>query len=278
MMTSAYGSMESANNTLLVNFVDSISQQTMQVFPDIDIAITGSPVIAVDNANQIKADSRLAIFIAVILILCLLIFSFRSTKNLLLIGVSILFGWLFAMAFIAVLRDNVSLIVLGIGSVIIGIAVNYPLHFVAHIGHGGSVRDVLKDMISPLLIGNITTVGAFASLIPLDAPALHDLGLFAAFMLVGTILFVLVFLPHLVKKTEEKKEYLLFGKVSSMTHKIRGWMFGVIVLLTIVLGLFSLNTSFDANMHHINYLTPIQERLMADLNISAGVTTHRTSM
>ena len=271
MMTSAYGSMESANNTLLVNFVDSISQQTMQVFPDIDIAITGSPVIAVDNASQIKADSRLAIFIAVILILCLLIFSFRSTKNLLLIGVSILFGWLFAMAFIAVLRDNVSLIVLGIGSIIIGIAVNYPLHFVAHIGHGGSVRDVLKDMVSPLLIGNITTVGAFASLIPLDAPALHDLGLFAAFMLVGTILFVLVFLPHLVKKTEEKKEYLLFGKVSAMTPKIRGWMFGAIVLLTIVLGVFSLNTSFDANMHHINYLTPIQERLMADLNISAGV-------
>ena len=271
MMTSAYGSMESANNTLLVNFVDSVSQQTMQVFPDVDIAITGSPVIAVDNARQIKADSRLAILIAVVLILCLLVFSFRSAKNLLLIGVSILFGWLFAMAFIAVLRDNVSLIVLGIGSIIIGIAVNYPLHFVAHVGHGGSVREVLKDMVSPLLIGNITTVGAFASLIPLDAPALRDLGLFAAFMLVGTILFVLVFLPHLVKKTQEQKEYLLFGRVSSMTPRIHGWVFGVIILLTLVFGYFSLNTSFDANMHHINYLTPTQERLMADLNISAGV-------
>lgn len=271
MMTSAYGSMESANNTLLVNFVDSISQQTMQAFPDIDIAITGSPVIAVDNANQIKSDSKLAIIIAVVLILCLLVFSFRNAKNLLLIGISILFGWLFAMAFIAVLRENVSLIVLGIGSIIIGIAVNYPLHFVAHIGHGGSIRDVLKDMVSPLLIGNITTVGAFASLIPLDAPALRDLGLFAAFMLVGTILFVLVFLPHLVRRTPKQKEYLLFGKISSMTPKIRGWVFGVIILLTIVFGYFSLNTTFDANMHHINYLTPTQQRLMADLNISAGV-------
>lgn len=34
----------------------------------------------------------------------------------------------------------------------------------------------------------------------MTAPALRDLGLFAAFMLVGTILFVLVFLPHLVGK------------------------------------------------------------------------------
>ena len=271
MMTSAYGSMESANNTLLVNFIDSISRQTMQEFPDIDIAITGSPVIAVDNANQIKTDSKLAIIIAVILILCLLLFSFRSVKNIFLIGISILFGWLFAMAFIAVLRENVSLIVLGIGSIIIGIAVNYPLHFIAHVGHGGSIRDVLKDMVSPLLIGNITTVGAFAILIPLDAPALRDLGLFAAFMLVGTILFVLIFLPHLVKKTTKHKEYLLFGKVSSMTPKIGGWMFGVIVLLTMIFGYFSLDTTFDANMHHINYLTPTQQHLMADLNISAGI-------
>ena len=119
----------------------------------------------------------------------LLIFSFRKTKNILLIGVAILFGWLFAMGFTAVLRSDVSLIVLGIGSIIIGIAVNYPLHFVAHIDHGGSVRETLKEMVPPLLIGNITTVGAFASLIPLDAPALRDLGLFAVFMLLGTILF-----------------------------------------------------------------------------------------
>ena len=272
LMTSAYGSMESANNTILVNYVDSISKATMSSLPDINISITGSPVIAVDNANQIKADSSLAIFISVVLIFILLVLSFRSGKKLLLIGCSILFGWLFAMAFIAVLRDNVSLIVLGIGSIIIGIAVNYPLHFIAHINHGGSIREVLKDMVSPLLIGNITTVGAFAALIPLDAPALRDLGIFAAFMLVGTILFVLIFLPHFVNSNlHEGKERLLFGKLSTMSVKIRGWMFWAILVLTVVFGYYSLDTSFDANMHHINYLTPTQERLMNDLHISAGV-------
>ncbi len=272
LMTSSYGSMESANNSLLVNYIDSISLSTMQSMPDIDIAITGSPVIAVDNANQIKADSRLAIIISVSLIFCLLIFSFRSKKNLILIGCSILFGWLFALAFIAVLRDNVSLIVLGIGSIIIGIAVNYPLHFVAHISHGDNIREVLKEMISPLLIGNITTVGAFIALIPLEAPALRDLGLFSAFMLIGTILFVLIFLPHLVStKNKKREEYLLFKKISTFSFEIRGWMIALIILLTLIFGFFSLDTSFDTNMHHINYLTPKQERLMSDLHISAGV-------
>ena len=272
MMTSPYGAMESANNSMLVNEVDSVAQQTMQVIPDVDVAFTGAPVIAVGNATQIKNDSYWAISIAVTLIILLLVFSFRKVKHLLLIGVAILFGWLFAMGFMAVLRSDVSLIVLGIGSMIIGIAVNYPLHFVLHTDHGGTVREVLKEMISPLLIGNITTVGAFASLIPLDAPALHDLGLFAAFMLVGTIIFVLVFLPHLVKsRVSAGEERLTFGKISSKSPERHQWLLWVIFLLTIVFGWYSLDTSFDTNMHHINYMTDEQTELLSSMRASAGL-------
>ena len=272
MMTTPYGAMESANNSMLVSEVDSAAQQTMQSVPDVDVAMTGAPVIAVGNATQIKVDSKWAISIAVTLILLLLVFSFRKVKHLVLIGVSIVFGWLFAMGFMAVIRSDVSLIVLGIGSMIIGIAVNYPLHFVLHTDHGGTVRDVLKEMISPLLIGNITTVGAFASLIPLDAPALRDLGLFAAFMLVGTILFVLVFLPHLVKKeVAAGEERLTFGKISSMSPERHHWLLWVIFALTFVFGWYSLDTSFDTNMHHINYMTDEQKELLSSMNASVGI-------
>lgn len=272
MLTSPYGAMESANNSQLVNYVDSVAQQTIEVNPDVEVSSTGSPVIAVGNARQIKTDSQWAISIAVTLILLLLIFAFRKVKNLILIGLSIVFGWLFAMGFIAVLRSDVSLIVLGIGSIIIGIAVNYPLHFIAHTDHGGTIREVLKDMVAPLLIGNITTVGAFAALMPLDAPALRDLGLFAAFMLVGTILFVLIFLPHLVKQKAHKgEERLTFGKISAMTPERHRWLLLVIFILTIVFGYFSLGTSFDTNMHHINYMTPEQQQLLGDMNASAGL-------
>ena len=176
------------------------------------------------------------------------------------------------MGFTAVLRSDVSLIVLAIGSIIIGIAVNYPLHFVAHIDHGGTVRDVLKEMVPPLLIGNITTVGAFASLIPLDAPALRDLGLFAVFMLIGTILFVLIFLPHLVKqRAAAGEEKLSFGKISSISPDKHRWLLWVFLLLTVFFGYFSLKTSFDANMHHVNYMTPEQTQLLGDLTAAAGL-------
>lgn len=272
MLTSPYGSMESSNNNLLVNYVDSIAKQTMQTVSGVDVSITGSPVIAVGNAGQIKKDSWLAISIAVTLIMLLLVFSFRRKRSLLLIVASIGFGWLFAMGFISVMRSDVSLIVLGIGSIIIGIAVNYPLHFIAHTDYGGTTREVLKEMVAPLLIGNITTVGAFASLMPLDAPALRDLGFFAAFMLVGTILFVLVFLPHLVKeKANAGKQRLSFDRISSISPDRHRWLLWVILVLTLIFGYFSLGTSFDTNMHNINYMTDEQEKVLSDLQTLAGI-------
>ena len=272
MLTSPYGGMESANNSLLVEYVDSVVDETMKAVPNVDVAITGAPVIAVGNADQIKSDSHWAITIAITLILTLLVFAFKKVKNLLLIGVSIAFGWLFAMGLVSVIRSDVSLIVIGIGSIIIGIAVNYPLHFIAHTSRGGTAREILKEMVAPLLIGNITTVGAFASLMPLDAPALRDLGIFAALMLVGTILFVLVFLPHLVKvRTEVGEERLVFGKLSSGSPERHHWLLWVIFILTLVFGYYSLGTSFDTNMHHINYMTKQQKDLLGEMNASIGM-------
>ncbi|MBR4437730.1 MAG: MMPL family transporter, partial [Bacteroidales bacterium] len=272
MMTSPYGAMESANNNLLVNYIDSVAQETSKVFPNVKISFTGAPVIAVGNAVRIKKDSQWAVSIAVTLIIFLLIYSFRKTKNLLFIGVTILFGWLFAMGFISVIRSNVSLIVLGIGSVIIGIAVNYPLHFVAHTESAHSMRQLLKEMVPPLLIGNITTVGAFAALMPLNSPALRDLGFFAAFMLIGTILFVLIFLPHLVKtRQSEQTERLSFGRLSAASPEKHQWLLWITIILTIVFAYFSTGVSFDTNIQNINYISKEQKQLLADLNVSAGI-------
>ncbi|MCI8347587.1 MAG: MMPL family transporter, partial [Bacilli bacterium] len=91
----------------------------------LDIHVIGGPVIAAENARRIKSDSIIAISIAGILRVLLLIYVFRNLRNILLILVSIGWGWLIAMGAIALLYDSVSIIVLGIASVILGIAVNY---------------------------------------------------------------------------------------------------------------------------------------------------------
>ena len=256
-MRTPYGSNETDSNARLIALLRDAADAVEADTPELEVHLAGAPVIAVTNARQIKADSLRSIAVAVVLILALLLWTLRSMRSLLLIGVSILFGWLFAMGGMSLLRDEVSMIILGIGSIIIGIAVNYPLHLLAHLRHEHDMRAALREIVSPLVIGNITTVGAFLCLVPMTAPALRDLGLFAAFMLVGTILFVLVFLPHLVGKRPRTEgggqRFLRAFSAIDFERKPR-LVFGV-CLLTVLFAFFSRHTAFDTDMRHINYMT-----------------------
>lgn len=246
-----------------------------QLTPPIRVQIIGVPTIAVGNAEQIKRDSTWAIAVAVVLTLGILLYTLRRVRHLLLIVLTVGFGWLVGLCVLSFTTSTVSLIVLGISSVIIGIAVNYPLHFLTHLPHAGSIRQNLRELVAPLLIGNVTTVGAFAALIPLHSVALHDLGVFAAAMLVGTIAFVLVALPHLVKDSATVHSSPSQGEVENLevasvlmrktSPRYRTLGLGIALIATLLLGWTGRNVEFDANLAHLNYLSSEQRTLFGEL-------------
>ncbi len=258
VIDSPYGASETEHNARLTQMLTLCASKATSHYGNVDVHIIGGPVIAVGNASQIKADSLLSVGIAVVLILLLLLVSFRNWRNLLLIVLSIAWGWLFAMGGLALVHDRVSVIVIGISSVILGIAVNYPLHFIAHLSHTPDRRKALREIVMPLLVGNITTVGAFLTLVPLQSVALRDLGLFSSLLLVGTIVFVLLYLPHITRAGKAAKPTFL-DRVSGLTLDDKPAVVAVVVALTLVLGFFSLNVKFDSNIAHINYMTDEQK-------------------
>ena len=281
IMESAFGSHESDNNARLADMLAHASEKAESENSAIDVHLVGGPVIAVTNARQIKNDSILAVSIAGLLILALLIYVFRNVRNILLIVVSVGWGWLFAMGAIALYYDSVSIIVIGIASVILGIAVNYPLHLIDHLQHSSNPRRSLKEIISPLVVGNITTVGAFLCLVPLNAPALHDLGLFSSLLLVGTILFVLIFLPHAVRTRRmgaPVHDPRLITRLAGVTVENNRALVIAVLFLTAIFGYFSLHTEFDSDMRNINYMTPEQRSDMAYFNSLAANDGHTENL
>lgn len=262
MVKSPYGSSETEKNSRLLSMLQACADSTVHDVSGVEINLTGGPAIAVANATQIKSDSVVSVTISVSVIVMLLLFVFRDVKNLILIVISIGWGWLFGLGGLALFNNNVSIIVLGISSVIIGIAVNYPLHLIAHLYHSNDVRSALREIVSPLVVGNITTVGAFLCLVPLNSVALRDLGLFSSFLLIGTIAFVLLFLPH-IARPHKNVNIPFLEKVGALSLENRPVLVVAVVILTAVLGYFSLSASFDANMSHINY---VPERQKTDMD------------
>ncbi len=263
-VTSKYPVSETSGNKKLVQQIDKIAHEVEEEFGGtVKVDYIGAAVISVENADRIKTDSIISTILALVLILALLMYFFRDARALIIIVFSLIFGGLFGLAFLALFKGTVSVIAIGVGSIIVGIAVNYPLHFLAHYQQGYSKEQTIKDIIEPLVTGNLTTVGAFLSLVFISSDAMKDLGLFAALLLVGTILFVLVFLPHLFRKTlfhrqDRSSTRLVFGKVAGFRFEQNKFIVLAIVLITIPLYYFSRQTAFESDMSKINYMTPDQ--------------------
>lgn len=279
-LTSETPSSETSRNQRWVNSIVNAKQDVMQKHKgEYEITHIGASVISLENANQIKEDTILSSSIALNFIAILLLLFYKDIRAIGLILFSILFGMLFAVGFLAISKESISFISIGIGSILVGIAVNYPLHFLAHLKEGHTREESIKEIASPLITGNITTVGAFLSLIFINSDAMKDMGLFASLLLIGTILFTLIFLPHLCKKTlfkKHKSDKLLFGKIANFQLEDHKWLVILVLLLTIPLVYFSTQTNFETDLHKINYMKPEQQEQLDKLIEETESKYHKT--
>ena len=259
---SPYGSSESGQNGELLIGLNRIKEECARDFPSVHILSTGGPEVAVENARRIKTDSFLALAVALVLICLVLWFSYKRVQDVLWILLSIAVGAVFALGIIACFKDSISIIVLGIGCTVIGIAVNYPLHYIDHLKYCPDRRQALAEQVDPLLTGNITTVGAFLGLLLLKSEALHDFGFIGAVMLVGTILFVLVFLPVFVPVCEGERKVIKLdpARYFHPGEKTRRAVFMGFVALTVLFAFAGKKLRFDSNLHNINYMTADQAK------------------
>lgn len=274
--SSPYGGTETQHNAALVDSLQSVTDEIAALYPHLNIRWVGAPVIAVGNARRIKTDTLVCIGLSLVLITALLAYAFPRRRDLFLILLAVSFGWLTGMAALRIVTPAVSAVVLGIGSVLIGIAVNYPLHLLVHQRYTTSVRQTLEEVLSPLVIGNITTVAAFLALVPLQASAMRHLGVFAAAMLIGTILFCVFLLPHLMSA---KPTPIREIKLPKTRWRVTSHFLPISVLvITILLGGYLLLSPvvstptplFDSNLSHINYMTPQQRADMSLFDTKRG--------
>lgn len=267
VITSPYPVSETKDNAKLIQKIKSTAHEVEEEFKhQVHVRSFGAAEVSITNAQQIKKDSFLAISLSLLLIVAILIYYYRNARSILLILLSTFAGGLFALGLIALIKNPVSLIAIGVASIIIGIAINYPIHFLSHFKRTDDKEQIIKDIVTPLLTGNITTVGAFISLMFISSTAMKDLGLFAALLLIGTILFVLIFLPHLLGKHYPGKDrQLAFRPVAEFRPERHILIMVAVVALTILFWHFSSRTSFDTNMHHINYMTNEQKEAFQQL-------------
>lgn len=262
---------ETAKNSALIKGID---QQIEKLSSGNSLRVSrfGAVAVAVGNANQLKRDTTLTLSIAIVVIVAFIGIFFRKKFAWTIILLPVVFGALFSLAILSFIKPEVSAIALAAGSVILGIAINYSLHVYSHYSHTGSARSVLNDLSNPLTIGSFTTIAAFLCLTLTRSDALRDFGLFSAFTLIGTILFTLVVMPHMLERIKifhsAKSSFLhSFIERLSIYHLPRQGVFIIIVVaVSAVLFYFSFKVGFESDMLKMNYMSQDLQKAEKRLN------------
>jgi predicted exporter/2-polyprenyl-3-methyl-5-hydroxy-6-metoxy-1,4-benzoquinol methylase len=263
-LTPVYPANNTEINGVMIDGIDKARDQTKKSYEQFDISYFGASAVAVANARQIESDIKVIATAALIIILGFLFFFYRSWSLPILMITPVAFGGVFSLGVIYFIKGSISAIAIGAGSVIIGIALDYSFHVFAHYQHTRNIKSVVNDVAVPMMIGSISTVGAFFSLLYVHSDILSDFGLFAGLCLIGASLFSLFFLPHLIESfsgTAEKEEAVTHRKMESLLLKFiqmkpeaNRWFVGLVLILTAVFVYYSNRVTFDSDLSQINYM------------------------
>ncbi len=257
--TLRYNPGKSAINAKLAEQLDRVKKEWNRSHPDNPMDFFGTFLIADANASQIQRDIQLTVTIAVIAILALLLYYYRSVLILPFFLIPGAFGVLFAFGFIGFFQGNISAIALSASAVVMGIVVDYSFHFFSQFKTNNDPFETRKQIWLPLSVSGITTIVAFMSLMWAGSKVLHDFGLFTALSLTGALLFVLGALPYLLAPFARRMRFRennldrFFEKHDPADFKGSNRLFLIIVLATIVLFYFARDISFESNINNLNY-------------------------
>jgi 1-acyl-sn-glycerol-3-phosphate acyltransferase len=253
-----YASAETGINSRFFKALNAYTDSFAAAEPNLHVTYFGGAAVAAGNATQMRTDTMVTLSVTIILLMALTYYYFRRKRTPLLLLLPVLYGAALGLAVVYLLQGGISIIALGAGAIVMGIAIDYSIHFLSHARKSGDMRETIRELQAPLTIGSFTTIAAFLSLRLVHLPLLRDLGLFAAVSLMGAALCTLIFLPHfpLGAKSDREPVTTVFDKLARLNPARSKWLLWTIILLTPVMGWWSTRVQFDHDLMHLNYLSP----------------------
>lgn len=251
-----FQSFDAEPSSKLMNHIKHCVSEFNKVHPEVEVLMHGAVVRAGDNNRIMARDIYLTVGISMLIVLIVLCVSFKSFNIAWQNVLPVTYGAFFALACMYWIQGGMSLMALGVGSVVLGVAISYCLHIIIHQRFVGNVEQMLKEEAVPVCLGCLTTIGAFIGLLFTQSDLLKEFGMFSTFALIGNTFFALVFLPHLLREDDQRRNEKVFRGI----EKINNYPFdrnpyvviGLCILIVIGFA-FSGKVEFDNDLKRIGY-------------------------
>lgn len=257
-ITPMYSATNTGQGSTLFHILNDQIEQFSASAHDVKISYHGTPASGFYNSWRIKSDLKGTIIGSLVLVLIFISICFRNYNTIPLLLLPVVFGTLFGLAAMYFIKGHFSLLALGIGAVVLGVALSYVLHIITHYKYISDPEQVLRDQVKPVCLGCLTTIGSFMGLIFIRTELLQDFGFFAAFAIVGTTFFSLVFLPQFLNPKKNKLNHRAFAIIDRINaypfDRKKPLLFTILTTAVVCIGFYIAGgTQFDADMHNLGY-------------------------
>lgn len=257
-ITPSFNYLDSKICSYLGKEIQNTVKEFSSTHPKIDILYHGNSILSSGNSSQVKKDLFVTLGISLCLILIVILICYRNKSTVILLLFPMVYGLLFALACMYWFRGSMSMMAVGVGTVVMGIAMSYVMHILTHYKYVSSPITVLREQSTPVCLSCLTTIGAFAGLYFTNSNLLKDFGLFATFALIGTTLSALIFMPQFFLKNRNlhnKRAFAFLEKVNTISLDRSYIVIGLIVLISIVCFFTSRKVQFDNDLNNIGYIS-----------------------
>ena len=230
--------------------------QVLTQIPNVEIMAAGIPLHAAAAAAQANHEMSFFGTISTVAIVLLVVAGFMRLRAVVLVGMSLLAGFICAYLATYAWFGQVHVVTLVFGTSLIGVAEDYALHYLSARAHAPeqTAWQVRRHVMMGLVLALLTTVVAYACLGLPPFPGLRQIALFSVAGLLGSWLVVVLLFPfwgnHMGQNTWLSQ---FFAKMWLWwLHLPRFGVWGkialAIVLLPMVLGWSRLTLKDDLHM------------------------------
>lgn len=167
-------------------------------FPSVQVFHTGAVFFAAKSRLRATREMNIIGLGSLLFVALLVLFVFRSLRHLLLGIACVATGIMSAICVTVAIFGELDLLTIVAGSSLIGVAVDYPMHYFTH--HLAADRyweptECLREISPGLRLGLLTTILGYLSLLITPLPTLRQIAVFSVTGLVGSFVTIYFLLP-----------------------------------------------------------------------------------
>ena len=186
-------------------------------FPDVDIGLTGEPILDSDEIRLSRSDGTKAAVISFVVIILIFIIGFREILKPLLVTVFLVMAIILSLGWATLAIGHLNILTVAFVSMLLGLGIDYGIHLLGRFQeeryiHNKSFQQSIEVALSKTGVGvtegAITTSVAFFCMMISDFRGIQELGIITGGGILLIALVMLIFMPSglcLLDKWTHKK-------------------------------------------------------------------------